>query len=140
MVPLGLPNQAEQTPASPFDAEAMALLNHLRFVAMACRSKPRADLFEACALLQVTRSATQEAHADALMRCLREALGQQPKLHAPGTLETSFDEAWLMQLGIACATKNEASIAFLLRSRVAPENRRLVRYLMTHVSERFSLN
>ena len=32
-----------------FHPEAWAFLNHLRFVAMECRVKPRTDLFEACA-------------------------------------------------------------------------------------------
>ncbi|MEL7213168.1 MAG: hypothetical protein AAGK92_10930 [Pseudomonadota bacterium] len=109
----------------------------MRFVAMGCRSKPRADLFEACALLQTTRGATQEAYAEALMRCLGEAVGKPVRLHAPGVTELSFDEAWLVQLGIASARGDAASLSFLLQSRVALPHRRLVAFLIKQISECF---
>ena len=127
-----LPGQSENAPA-----EASNLLNFLRFTAFSCRVKPRTDLFKACALLHVNRSQSLESHAEALMRCLQEALGKSPKLHAPGTAEMSFDEAWLVQLGDAIARDNQASIAFLLRSRVLPEHRRLVGFLVGRISEFF---
>ncbi|MEL6922332.1 MAG: hypothetical protein AAFO77_15190 [Pseudomonadota bacterium] len=117
-----------------------AFLNHLRFVAMSCRVKPRTDLFQACALLQVQRIASCEAHADALMRCLQEALGQPARLHAPGLDELTFDEMWLLELGRATTRGDEDSIVFLLGRRVATEHRRLVRFLVARISECFSLN
>ena len=120
--------------------EAWAFLNHLRFVAMACRVKPRTDLFEACALLKVERSASRDAHAEALMRCLSEAFGKPARLFAPGTTEQTFDEQWLMRLGMACGQSDEDSVRFLLSSRVAFENRRLVRFLIGRIAECFSLN
>ena len=123
-----------------FHPEAWAFLNHLRFVAMACRVKPRTDLFEACALLKVERSATRDAHAEALMRCLSEAFGKPARLYAPGTTEQTFDEQWLMRLGMACGQGDEDSARFLLSSRVAFENRRLVRFLIGRIAECFSLN
>jgi hypothetical protein len=116
-----------------------AFLNHLRFVSMKCRAKPRTDLFEACALLQVSRGASCEAHAETLMRCLGDAMGKRLTLYAPGTTELSFDEAWLLQLGRALKGGDSASAAFLLNSRVAREHRRLVRYLVGRVSEYFPL-
>ncbi|WP_254685014.1 hypothetical protein [Tateyamaria omphalii] len=123
----------------PVSDGALGFLNHLRFVSMTCRAKRRADLFEACALLHATRSASQEAHAEALMRCLAQALGKQPRLYAPGTVEMTFDESWLLRLGQAIAVGDEGSVAFLLKSRVLPEHRRLVRFLVGRISEFFAL-
>lgn len=123
-----------------FHPEALAFLNHLRFVAMECRVKPRTDLFEACALLKVERSASRDAHAEALMRCLGETFGKPARLFAPGTTEQTFDEQWLMRVGIACGQGDEDSTRFLLSSRVAFENRRLVRFLIGRIAECFSLN
>ena len=100
---------------------------------------PRTQLFEACALLHASGSQTVEAHAEALMRCLNEALGKRAKLHAPGVSEISFDERWLIQLGTATARGDELSLRFLLRSRVAHEHRRLVTYLIRQVSGAFEL-
>lgn len=137
MVPLKLDTHAElrhQSPLSPADS---AFLNRLRFVAMACRVKPRTDLFEACALLQVDRNASQAAHAEALMRCLNEALGQPARLHAPGSVELTFDEMWLLELGRALARSDNGSAAFLVGRRVQPQHRRLVRFLVGRISECF---
>ena len=140
MHPLRKDIWAEARPEAEIAPEAMAFVNHLRFVAMACRVKPRQDLFQACALLQTTRSASQEAHAEALMRCLDQALGKKSLLHAPGVSTLSFDEHWLMQLGLASARQDTDSVAFLLASRVSPEHRRLVRFLIGRIAEYFSLN
>ncbi|MEM8576694.1 MAG: hypothetical protein AAGF60_02480 [Pseudomonadota bacterium] len=128
-------------PAAPaLDAPAAAFLNHLRFTAMECRIKPRADLFEACALLQTTRVATREAYSSALMRCLNEALGQRARLLSPGEAERSFDEDWLIALGRACGRGDEGSVAFLLGARVPRDSRRLIRFLVGRIAECFSLN
>ena len=142
MVPLRLDLVAEACPAQQprrVSDNGFAFLNHLRFTSMACRAKPRTDLFEACALLHATRSASQQAHTEALMRCLAEALGKKPKLHAPGTVEMSYDESWMVRLGEAIAQQDEGSVAFLLKSRVLPEHRRLIRFLVGRISECFSL-
>lgn len=128
------PRHREMAPGS------LGYLNHLRFVAMKCRVKPRTDLFHACALLHATRDASRDAYAEALMRCLAEALGQPARLLAPGTAEKTFDEHWLVQLGRACTAADEGSIRFLLTSRVAKENQRLVRFLVTRISECFSMD
>lgn len=129
----------DETPNRQADPGALALINQLRFVALACRVKPRTDLFEACALLHVNRCAAQEAHAEALMRCLNQALGKTARLHAPGTEELSFDEAWLIALARACARRDDNSTAFLLKSQVCLEHRRLVRFLMGRISDCFPL-
>lgn len=144
MVPLRLDLAANARrfahPSCKISDSAFAFLNHLRFTSMACRAKPRADLFEACALLHVTRSANLQAHSDVLMRCLAQALGKQPILHAPGTVETSFDENWLLQLEQATVGRDDASIAFLLKSRVLPEHRRLILFLVIRISALSPLN
>ena len=119
--------------------EAFGFLNHLRFTAMGCRAKPRTGLFEACALLHANNEASRQAHAEALMRCLGEALGKPARLHASGVEELTFDERWLVQLGVASARRDEASLRFLLQSRVGREHRRLISFLVGRISECFSL-
>lgn len=126
---------ADADASAVFDPDAWAFLNHLRLVAMTCRVKPKTDLFEACALLKVERSASRDAHAEALMRCLSEAFGKQARLFAPGTVEQTFDEQWLMRLGMACRQGDKDSARFLLSSRVAFEHRRLVRFLIGRIAE-----
>ena len=128
----------EVAPAPHISSDGMAFLNHLRLVAMGCRAKRKAHLFEACALLQTTPQASREAYADALMRCLGDALGKPARLHRPGTSELSFDEKWLVQLGQACGRGDETSLRFLLASRVARENRRLIGFLVGRIAEQFS--
>ena len=122
------------------NGEARPFLNHLRFVALRCRVMPRTTLFEACALLQIEKSARRTSHAESLMRCIDEALGRRVWLFAPGTLEITFDEAWLVQLACATARQDADSMDFLLRSRVAPEHRRLVRFLVSRITDCFSPN
>ena len=117
--------------------ESFAYLNYLRFIAMECRAKRRTNLFEACALLHGDHNTSLKSHAEALMRCLNEALGKSAALRAPGSSETTFDEQWLLQMVIAGAQKDEASMAFLLRSRVHREHRRLVRFLFTQIGAHF---
>lgn len=127
-------------PGSPEqDTNADAFVNHLRFLAMGCRAKPRADLFEACALLQTNRVRALEAYSEALVRTLGDSLGQNVRLHAPGTNEQTFDEKWLRELRIAHLTQDGGSLHFLLASRITPANRRLVKYLIAEISDHFPM-
>ena len=139
MVALRSPSYVHPLPTPELSAAAVDYINHLRFVAMACRVKPRTDLFQACALLHANRSDARTAHAEALMRCLGEALGKPARLLAPGTQELTFDERWLVQLGQAHLAQDLDSLRFLLASRVAFENRRLVAFLVGQISECFAL-
>ncbi len=125
-------------PEQRFDLPAMAFINHLRFVSMGCRCKAKTSLFEACALLHGQPTAELNSYTEALMRCLCEALGQPATLFAPATQEISFDERWLLQLARAAQTQDDASLRFLLGSRVAHENRRLVRFLIARISDHFA--
>lgn len=140
MVPPRLETTVDYVPANGLPKNAIAFLNHLRFVSMKCRVMRQTSLFEACALLHVDRTASREAYAEALMRCFSEALGQPAKLYAPNTSEMTFDENWLVQLGLASARNDEMSMEFLLQSRVAHQHRRLVRYLIAQIADFFSLN
>ena len=136
MLPQPHTQRREIAPAPRPDSapERSGFLNHLRFVAMACRVKRRTDLFEACALLHVNGVASVAAHAEALVRCLDEALGRKVVFHTPGAAEQSFDETWLAQLGKSAAQGDDASVSFLIGSRVKPEHRRLVRFLVHRIA------
>ncbi len=139
MVSLALPTRLECTPVPDVSPESFALLNYLRFVALECRAKPKSDLFEACALLHGDRTASCAAHAEALMRCLNDTLGTRARLFSPGTTELSFDERWLISLGRAINNNENASVDFLLKSRVKPDDRRLICFLIGRVSNYFPL-
>lgn len=123
---------------APPEGGADAFLNQLRFVALGCRSKPRTDLFEACALLTMDKSQSIRAHAEALVRSLNDALSKRAILLRPGVKEVSFDEAWLLQLAQALQRGEEASVSFLLWSRVRPEHHRHIRFLVSRISEHFA--
>lgn len=114
---------------------ADAFLNHLRFVALECRAKARTDLFEACALLSLDKSASLRAHAEALVRSLPQALSKRAILFRPGVRERSFDEAWLVRLAEALHRGDDASARFLLHSRVRSEHRRHIRFLIGRIAE-----
>jgi len=100
---------------------------------------PRKDLFEACALLSLDRNKSLNAHAEALMRCLSEALQHRAVLFRPGTSERSFDEDWLLQLARAVSTRDEASTTFLLHSRIDRMHHRHILFLVRNISQHFSL-
>ncbi|QQA43804.1 hypothetical protein [Pelagovum pacificum] len=110
--------------------ESGEFLAHLRLAALACRAAPRTDLFEACATLAISRERAPEAHARVLMRTLAQALPHRPRLHRPGTEETSFDEQWLVALFRAIRAEDDDSFEFLLRSRVPVHVRRNIAFLV----------
>ncbi len=115
----------------------MSLINHLRFVGMSCRAKARTDLFQACALLSADKSHSLHTHAEALMRCLNEILGTRAVFYSPGTVELSFDEAWIARLATSVAHGDESSTAFLLHSRAPKIHHRDLRFLISRISEHF---
>ena len=131
--------QWEWPESAPREDGQHGFLNHLRFVALGCRARARTDLFKACALLSTDKSQSIRAHAEALVCCLGEALDRRAVLFRPGTAELSFDEAWLVQLAAALHRGDEPSTRFLLQSRVAPQHRRHIRFLIARISEQFSL-
>lgn len=144
MVPLRIvkeeawPDAAVFPPMVEPSAEARSLLNRLRWVARRCRASARMDLFEACAVLSTDRDVADTAHAEVLMKGLSQALGKMPVFFRPGVHEISFDEAWLLRVVDALSRDDDASLVFLLRSRVHPSACRNLSYLIRSVSERFS--
>ncbi|WP_208353858.1 hypothetical protein [Pseudaestuariivita rosea] len=135
MIPLRHP-QPDQLPQA-VRSDSWQILNHLRFVAAKCRVAARTDLFQACAMLSVDKQTARDTHAHVLMRCLAQAIGKRPVLHAPGTAEVSFDESWLMRLIETAAGQDDDSFQFLLRSRVPAHARRNVAGLVRSISEQF---
>jgi len=142
MVPLGLyQDVVEAGETSPaFDQRTMDLINHLRLVSLDCRASARTDLFEACAILSNDRNVARTAHAEALMKCLSQALGKAPKMLRPGVAEMSFDEAWLARLSDASRRRDDASMTFLLRSRVSKNSCRSIAFLINAISDRFAID
>lgn len=130
-----IPAPRKNAGAAELDATSRAILNQLRRAARDCRAAARADLFEACALLSADRGVAQRAHADALMKCLPQALGRRPKMLRPGVAEVSFDEAWIVRMATSAAQGDGDSFAFLLRSRVPPWARRNIAFLVASLSE-----
>lgn len=124
------PNPGRDSDPPPFGEATLRVLNHLRLVALGCRSAARQDLFKACALLAIEKDRARATHAEALVRALPEALGRAPRLMRPGVAEVSFDEAWLLRLVGAAATDDGASVEFLLRSRVCAPQRRNIGFLV----------
>ncbi|MGR3511929.1 MAG: hypothetical protein ACU0GG_04140 [Paracoccaceae bacterium] len=108
-------------------------------MALKCRAQARADVFQACALLVTDKSQSMQAHAEALVQCLHEALPKRAVFYRPGTAELSYDEAWIMQLATALQNGDAFSVRFLLQSRVAPEHHRHIRFLVSRISNGFSL-
>ena len=119
------------------NATAMTALNHLRLVALECRSAARADLYQACAVLTHDKTVAQRAYAETLVKCLCQALGKKPVFYAPGVREVSFDEAWLMRLIQSSAGADFNSFEFLIRSRVPHIAQRNLAFLIHSMSESF---
>lgn len=115
-------------------ARGRAVLDQMRQASLACRTASRGDLFKACALLSLDRAVAGPAHAEALVKCVTQALGRPPKLLRPGVAEVTFDEAWLAGLAETAARGDEASFAFLLKSRIAPEHRRAIAFLSRSIA------
>jgi hypothetical protein len=111
------------------DEAALGLINELRLVGLRCRSARKAPPIEACQLI-ADPEASRAVTLDMLMRSLPQALGRPPVLFAPGTVELSFDEAWLLQLVAALRAEDADSAAFLLRSRVPAYARRGLVFLL----------
>lgn len=143
MVPLKIIS-ADTSPSDPprvpveMDDTARRILNHLRLTALDCRASARTDLFEACALLSGDRDRAADAHAEAFIKCLPQAIGNRPRLLRPGVAEVTFDEAWIVRVVTSVLAGDMDSFAFLLRSRVSAFARRNVAFLVRGLSEQFA--
>ena len=114
------------------------VLNRLRVIALRCRVAAQTDLFHACALISTGDRADEDIHAQALFKCLREALGRRGVFYQPGTAEVSFDEAWLMRAVIAASQDDGDSLTFLVRSRVQFNHQRQIAFLIKGIARRSS--
>ena len=116
---------------------AMRIINHLRLVALRCRSAARVDLDQACALLLADPADAKMRHAETLMRGFRQAVATRPVFFRPGTDELSFDEAWLGRLFEAVENGDDDSFRFLIQSRVPRWTQRNLAFLIRSISEEF---
>lgn len=113
-----------------------ARLDWLRAVAGKCRCTARADLFRACAVLSVDRSAAAKAYAEALIRAMPSG---RMTFYRPGSADISFDESWLMALWDAADRGDDASLTFLLARRLPAHTRRQVGFLVANVSRQLDM-
>ncbi|MEM7642538.1 MAG: hypothetical protein AAF366_08410 [Pseudomonadota bacterium] len=109
-LPRPLPN-----PAPARSGPGLALL---REVARACRTAPRRDPQDACAL--VGPEAGAETYARALLQALPGLMGRRPVIWRPGSAGQSFDEAWLMAIQAAVLRRDADSLRFLTERRLRP--------------------
>lgn len=116
---------------------AMQIVNHLRMVALQCRSAAYVDLDQACALLLAHPADANMRHAETLMRGFRQAVDRRPVFYRPGTAELSFDEAWLGRLFTSLQAGDDDSFRFLIQSRVPRWTRRNLAFLIRSISEQF---
>ncbi len=126
-VPVQRRQHAQLPQAAPRHAE---VLEAYRRAALQCRTAPRSDLFEACALLSVNPDMGRDAFATALIKGLQSALPKAPVLLRPGEPAQSFDEAWLLAALAACADEDWDSLAFLMRSRLGRAHQRNIAFLI----------
>lgn len=114
------------------------VLNHLRVIALGCRSAAQTNLFKACALLSNKENTARDAHARALVKCLEQAIAARPTFFRPGVKEVSFDEAWLIRTIAAARQGDTDSFSFLIRSRVPKLHQRHIAFLINGISEQFA--
>lgn len=112
--------------------DALRLVREQQAVA---RDAVRLDLFKACALLALKDSSTARDYANAVVRTLGQALDKTPELRAPDADGVSFDEHWLLRVLERLRAQDDASVAFLISSRVPQPKRDSVIYLVTGLAE-----
>lgn len=94
------------------------------------------NLDEICELLQLDRHTAARTYANALVMTLTEALGAVPDIRGPGTVDLSFDEAWLMRLVERAQAHDDESVAFLISSRVPLRHRPAIIFLVEGLAMR----
>lgn len=101
----------------------------LRVLMRQCRAKARVEVFETCSLLLNAPQEGAQDYADALLRVLSSGLPNGPLIHDVKAPERSFDESWLLALFSAIRRADNASVSFLLRTRLSLHLRRPVGWL-----------
>jgi len=137
---LGMSLLSSQTqiaePPSPFDPDAMVILNKLRLLMARVKCAAKVDVFKACVLLSNNPTTATTAYAEALLRVLRHGLGRAPTLYHPGDADISNDEAWLLRVLICAQTGDEDSLRFLATRRLAKETLRPTIFLVRNLAAR----
>lgn len=108
----------------------------LRRLAPRCQAGARLDLFQACAMLSAQPELAARAFAEALLRGLAVVFGRAPVVHQPAARELSFDEAWIASLLDATVRDDQASVQFLLASRLPRHARRQIGWLAAQLAQR----
>lgn len=120
--------------SAPIAAHLRPVLTHIRIVALQCRSAARSDLFEACAVLSGSKNLPADTVAMALVRGLPTALGKRPAFYGPGSVDMSFDEAWIMRALQSIDAGDLDSLTFLISARIVPEHRRHIAFLLRRLA------
>ncbi len=131
-----MPAIAQTQPFRRPMVEIPAPVAALRRLAPRCQAGARLDLFRACAMLSAHADIAAQAYAEALLRGLAVVLGRVPVLHQPGAAELSFDEAWIASLLGAARRGDEASMRFLLASRLPRHVWRQIGWLAAQLAQR----
>lgn len=132
-----LPNLAStNAPIPDVSQETRALINRLRFHAARCRASSRLDIFEACHLMEATGD--RDIATATLIRVASQALDHAPRWLRPGEPELTFDELWFAQVIQSLAVGDLDSFAFLTRSRIARNKRRMFGALAARVAKQAS--
>ena len=127
-------NETERQGFSDIPGENSGLIDFLRVTHQLCRTKPKIDFIRACDVLKAREEAALSAYVETLIRGLPAALQRVIKFHNPGSSEMSFDEAWLMRTIQSHIVRDENSLAYLLTSRVRPEARPHLVFLIEKIS------
>ena len=111
----------------------MAVLNRLRRAAMGARVAARTDLFAASAALKLVGATATCGYMETFVRCLPDAMGRPVTWFVPGASEVSDDEAWAMRCLDRIAAGDEASLRFLLHTRIRAADRRNIGFLLGQI-------
>ncbi|MEL6913116.1 MAG: hypothetical protein AAFP13_01315 [Pseudomonadota bacterium] len=131
--PQGAPDLAPVSKEPAF-AALRPLLNRVRFLAQKCRAEARLDLAVACAAIHACPERSLDAVATSMVRVLAEAVDGHVSFRAPGAVDMSFDEEWLLRLVDRAIARDTVSVEFLLRRRVPRHNHHAFRSIIRAVS------
>lgn len=132
------PNRAAYPSAWSLGSQPVVTAPLMRFLDIVRDVAPEAGLtpfdpVDTCELLALDRHTTLRSYATALGLSLDEALGLPPVMGHPGTSELTFDEAWLLRLVDRSQHVDAESVAFLICSRVRPDLRPSIAFLLEGV-------
>lgn len=130
----------ERAPQQQRAHELMPLLNRLRFLAISCRAMARVDMFQACQLLSDDVDEVQDSFAQMFVRVVNQATKSKFIFLAPGSIETSFHEDWLLRCFERLIAQDTDSYKFLTNSRVHKSHQSVFHALLLGVLENTKRN